>query len=41
MDIDKAKIHFDNLGIPYELIDLRSKSKHNQINDVLLVFKIK
>lgn len=41
MDIDKVKIHFDNLCIPYDLIDLRSKSKHNQINDVLLVFKIK
>ena len=39
MNIDGRKIEFDNLNIPYELIDLRSKSKHNQENDVLLIFK--
>jgi SAM-dependent methyltransferase len=39
MNIDEVKIYFDNLAIAYELIDLRSKSKHNQKNDVLLVFK--
>ena len=38
-DIDSYKEEFDKLNIPYEIIDLRSKSKHNQKNDVLLIFQ--
>jgi len=38
-DIDNYKIEFDKLNIPYEIIDLRAKSNHNQKNDVLLIFQ--
>jgi SAM-dependent methyltransferase len=38
-DIDNYKVEFDKLNIPYEIIDLRAKSNHNQKNDVLLIFK--
>lgn len=39
MDIDNSKYLFDELNIPYELIDLRNKSPHKQLNDVLLIFE--
>jgi len=38
-DIDSYKEEFDKLSIPYQIIDLRSKSNHNQKNDVLLIFQ--
>ena len=38
-DIDSYKEEFDKLNIPYEIIDLRSKSNHNQKNDILLIFQ--
>jgi SAM-dependent methyltransferase len=31
------KIKFDNLNIPYQILDLRNKS--NQLDDILLIFK--
>ncbi len=36
-NIDEYKLNFDNLGIQYELIDLRKNN--NKYDDVLLIFK--
>lgn len=36
---DRDKIKFDELNIPYEIIDTRSISPHNQHDDILLIFK--
>ena len=38
-DIDSYKEEFYKLNIPYEIIDLRPKNKHNRKNDVLLIFQ--
>lgn len=38
-DIDYYQKEFDKLNIPYQIVDLRNKSKHNQKNDVLLVLQ--
>lgn len=38
-DIDNYKVDFDKLNIPYKIVDLRYKSKHEQKNDVLLIFE--
>jgi hypothetical protein len=38
-NFDRDKIKFDELNIPYEIIDTRDSSPHKQHDDVLLIFK--